>query len=268
MHKDAERLSDRRKANDVHPKFLGAELLETFKHAQQACLDFFGQHLPCHAAKELANATAQKPCKHHAKAHKNPNRRPHERPLFRIVNKEQGAHAKSKQRDKEKSKQAVKHRRRKASTNCILPALHADIVNFLDITADVSRHEVVEEEPHVIKLEEPAVLEANALLFEQELPLKASCKVRNREAKECEHKRENAVFLEQVIEVANIPFRVAHNVTIDKVSRNKRYHQFQTKNKYRFYLRIQLHFRTPPSTVRCNNSRVSRAEFSQLNVSA
>ena len=77
----------------------------------------------------------------------------------------------------------------------------------------------------MIKLEEPSVLEANALLFEQELPLEASGKVRNREAKERKHKRENAVFLEQVIEVANIPFRVAHNVTIDKVSRNERHHQ-------------------------------------------
>ena len=141
------------------------------------------------------------------------------------MNKEQGAHAKSKQRDKEKSKQAVKHRRRKASANRILSALHADIVNLLDVTADVPRHKIVEEQSHVIKLEEPAVLEANALLFEQELPLEASGKVRNRETKECKHKRENAVFLEQVIEVANIPFRVAHNVTIDKVSRNERHHQ-------------------------------------------
>ena len=106
-----------------------------------------------------------------------------------------------------------------------MPALHADIVNLLDVTADIPRHEVIKEQSHVIKLEELAVLEANTLLFEQELPLEASGKVRNRKAEECKHKRENAVLLEQVIEVTNVPFRVAHNVPIDKVSRNERHHQ-------------------------------------------
>ena len=268
MHKNAKRLSDRRKANDVHPKFLGAELLETFKHAQQACLDFFGQHLPCHAAKELANATAQKPCKHHAKAHKDPNRRPHERTLFRIVYKEQHTDRKRKQCNKEKTEQTIEYRSRKTCTDSILTALHTDIVNFLGIAADVSRHKVVKEKPHMIKLEELSVRHMNALFFKQEFPLITGRKVRNRKAKKREHQREYTVVLEQFIKVIYAPFRVTHNVLINKVSRNKRYHQFQTKNKYRFYLRIQLHFRTPPSTVRCNNSRVSRAEFSQLNVSA
>ena len=96
MHKDAERLRDHRKANDVDPKFLGAELLETVKHAKESRFKFFGQNLPCHAAEELANAAAQKPSKHHAEAEEYPDRRPHERPLFWIVNKEQGAHTESK----------------------------------------------------------------------------------------------------------------------------------------------------------------------------
>jgi hypothetical protein len=77
----------------------------------------------------------------------------------------------------------------------------------------------------MIKLEEFAVLHADALFLEQKFPLEASRKVRDRKAEQRKEKRNYAIFLEQVIEVADIPFRVIHNVTINKVSGNNRHHQ-------------------------------------------
>ena len=81
------------------------------------------------------------------------------------MHKEQKPHGQGEQRDEEKSEKPVEECGRKAGPYGILAALHADVVNLLGVAAYVSGHEIVEEQPHVVELQQMPVFQFNVLPF-------------------------------------------------------------------------------------------------------
>ena len=75
-----------------------------------------------------------------------------------IIEKQNEFSLLSQERYKEKPKEPVEECGSKPGADAVLPTLHADVVNLLDVAAHVSGHEVVEEQPHVVKFQQVSVL--------------------------------------------------------------------------------------------------------------
>ena len=192
VDENAQRLRHRRKSRDSQPQVDRPEALETPEHVRQSEPDLFGKDTAKDLIKQESQAAAEQRREQHAEPEENPQRGPHEGTLRRIVHKEQQSHRDSEQRNKEEAEQPVEERRRESRAHGILPALHADVVDLLHVAADIARHEVVEEQPDIVQLEQAPIRKSHALLFEQQLPLEASRKVREEHAKNGDDKRQDA----------------------------------------------------------------------------
>ena len=98
-------------------------------------------------------------------------RRQEKKPLRRVVNKKQETDKKRKHIQEKQSEESIEKSRRQSATDGLLVALHPNVIDFLHVTADISRHEIIEKKPDKIKLHQVCVAHPDILPVKQELPL-------------------------------------------------------------------------------------------------
>src|SRR5574344_104944 len=240
MHQHAQNLRHRGKSGNRKPEPERAESLESELHAQHAFLNGFRKHLAGKKAQGSAEAAAEKTREKGAEAEEHPQRREQEPALRRIVDKEQSAHAEREHIQEKQSEKPVEKRRRKSRADGRLTALHADVINFLDIAANIPGHEVVKEQSHEIEFEQMSVTQAHALTLKKQLPLIAPCEIRKAEARDREQNRHPLHVQEKRSQVTGVPARRTRYFRIDKIRGDYRHRALERENERRFHLRFHF----------------------------